>query len=119
MSFLKPYHKDVEDPSRRELRRPPTAVVTAFDKDVDYILADRVVSRRGVPSYHEYLVNWKNLLESEATWECEDDLWQFDEDAVSLGGGECYGPPKLLAQFAHQEPKTRPIVLAWPNSGNF
>ncbi|KAH9736089.1 Endonuclease [Citrus sinensis] len=79
VSFLKPYHEDVRDPSRGESRRAPTAIVTAFDKDVDYIIADCVVRRRSVPPYNEYLVKWKNLPESEATWECEDDLWQFAE----------------------------------------
>ena len=79
VSLLKRYHGDVEDPSRGESRHAPTAVVTAFEKDVDYILADRVVSRRGVPPYNEYLVKWKNLPESEATWERENDLWQFAE----------------------------------------
>ncbi|KAH9697534.1 Endonuclease [Citrus sinensis] len=77
LSLLKPYHEDMGDPSRGESRRMPTAVVTAFDKDVDYIIADRVVSRRGVPAHSKYLVKWKNLLESKATWEREDDLWQF------------------------------------------
>ncbi|KAH9753009.1 Endonuclease [Citrus sinensis] len=79
VSLLKPYHEDMGDPSRGESRRAPTAVVTAFDKDVDYIIANRVVSRRGVPAHSEYLVKWKNLPESEATWEREDNLWQFVE----------------------------------------
>ncbi|KAH9678962.1 Endonuclease [Citrus sinensis] len=79
VSLLKPYHEDMRDPSRGESRRAPTAVVTAFDKDVDYIIADRVVSRRGMPAHSEYLVKWKNLPESEVTWEREDDLWQFAE----------------------------------------
>ncbi|KAL9426216.1 hypothetical protein AB3S75_033066 [Citrus x aurantiifolia] len=79
VSLLKPYHGDTEDPRRRESRRAPTTVVTAFDKDVDYIIADRLIRRRGVPPYNKYLVKWKNLPESEATWECKDDLWQFAE----------------------------------------
>ncbi|KAH9750077.1 Endonuclease [Citrus sinensis] len=79
VSLLKPYHEDMGEPSRGESRRAPTAVVTAFDKDVDYIIADRTVSRRSVPAHSEYLVKWKNLPESEATWEREDDLWQFAE----------------------------------------
>ena len=77
VSLLKPYHKDMGELSREESRRAPTVVVTAFDKDVDYIISDRTVSRRGVPAHSEYLVKWKNLPESEATWEREDDLWQF------------------------------------------
>ncbi|KAH9722467.1 Endonuclease [Citrus sinensis] len=79
VSLLKPYHEDMGEPSCGESRRAPTAVVTAFDKDVDYIIADRTVSRRGVPAHSKYLVKWKNLPESKATWEREDDLWQFAE----------------------------------------
>ena len=101
-SLLKPYHGDAGDPSRGKSRRAPTAVVTASDKDVEYILADRVIRRRGIPAYNEYLMKWKNLPESETTWESENDLWQFaaicgtctalqaqqhDEDATDLGGG--------------------------------
>ncbi|TXG71332.1 hypothetical protein EZV62_006267 [Acer yangbiense] len=79
VSFLKPYHADMEDPRRSESKRAPTAVVTAFDKEVECILADRVIQRRGVPNYIEYLVKWKDLPDSEASWERGDTLWQFDE----------------------------------------
>ena len=43
ISLLKPYYRDAGDPSRGESRRALTAVVTAFDKDVEYILTDRVI----------------------------------------------------------------------------
>ena len=76
-SMLKPFHADEEDPTRGESKRAPTAVLTSFDKEVDTILADRLIRRRGVPSYFEYLVKWKNLPEAEASWEREDALWQF------------------------------------------
>ncbi|KAH9744594.1 Endonuclease [Citrus sinensis] len=56
VSLLKLYHEDMGDLSRGESRRAPTAVVTMSDKDVDYIIADRIVSRRGVPAHSEYLV---------------------------------------------------------------
>ncbi|KAH9670137.1 Endonuclease [Citrus sinensis] len=79
VSLLNPYHGDMGDPSRGKSRRASTAAVTAIDKDMEYILADRVIRRRGIPAYYEYLVKWKNLPESEATWEREDDLWQFAE----------------------------------------
>lgn len=79
MSLLKPYHRDAEEPNRRELRRAQTVVVTAYDKDVEYIFANRVIRKRGIPTYNEYLVKWRNLPESEATWERLDDLWQFTE----------------------------------------
>ena len=79
VSPLKPYHGDTEDLRHGESRLAPTAVVTAFDKYVDYIIADRVIRRRGMSPYNEYLVKWKNLPESEATWERENYLWQFAE----------------------------------------
>ncbi|TXG60985.1 hypothetical protein EZV62_012348 [Acer yangbiense] len=67
VSFLKPYHADMENPSRGESKRAPTVIVTAFDKDVECILADWVIRRRGFPNYTEYLVKWKDLPDSEAS----------------------------------------------------
>lgn len=78
-SYLKPYHEDMEDPDRGVSTRTPMAVATSFDKEVDSILADRTVRRRGVPPYMEYLVKWKDQPDSEASWERADTLWQFEE----------------------------------------
>ncbi len=78
-SYLKPYHGDPDDPSRGDSSRAPTAVITSYDKEVDCILADRIVRRRGVPPSTEYLVKWKGLPENEASWEAEDALWQFQK----------------------------------------
>ncbi|RVW38676.1 Transposon Tf2-8 polyprotein [Vitis vinifera] len=68
-SYLKPYHGDKDDPSRGLSKRALTAVVTSYDKEVEHVLADRVIRRRGVPPAMEYLVKWKRLPESEASWE--------------------------------------------------
>ncbi|XP_022894023.1 uncharacterized protein LOC111408507 [Olea europaea var. sylvestris] len=35
VSMLKPYHEDMEDPSRGELQRAPPIVTKSFDKEVD------------------------------------------------------------------------------------
>ncbi|RVW69256.1 Transposon Tf2-8 polyprotein [Vitis vinifera] len=78
-SYLKPYHEDKDDPSRGLSKRAPTAVVTSYDKEVEHIIADRIIRRRGVPPATEYLVKWKGLPESEASWEPANALWQFQE----------------------------------------
>ena len=58
-------------------KRAPTAVVTSYDKEVEHVLVDRVIRRRGVPPATDYLVKWKRLPESEASWVPADALWQF------------------------------------------
>ncbi|RVW74338.1 Transposon Ty3-G Gag-Pol polyprotein [Vitis vinifera] len=79
VSYLKPYHEDKDDPSRGLSKRAPTTVVTSYDKEVEHIIADRIIRRRGVPPATEYLVKWKGLPESEASWEPANALWQFQE----------------------------------------
>ena len=84
VSMLKPFHEDQEDPNRSETSRAPTGVVTEFDKKIKEILAERKIRRRGVPSYSEYLILWEGLSESEASWEHEDVLWQFQQEIEKL-----------------------------------
>jgi Chromo (CHRromatin Organisation MOdifier) domain len=79
VSMLKPYHEDGEDPSRGESTRAPPIVIKSFDKEIEEILADRVVRKRGVPPSTQYLIKWKGLPESETTWELKGDLWQFED----------------------------------------
>ncbi|KAL6142370.1 hypothetical protein ACLB2K_060652 [Fragaria x ananassa] len=77
VSMLKPFHEDEEDPSRGVSHWELTTVVTSFDKEVDEILADRVIRCRGMPSYKEYLIRWRGLPNTDTSWESEDILWQF------------------------------------------
>ncbi|GJY19123.1 reverse transcriptase [Tanacetum coccineum] len=66
---------DEEDPERGVSKQAPTTVVTSYDREVEEILSDRTIRRRGVPSYKEYLIKWHDLPDSEASWEAEDLLW--------------------------------------------
>nr|GEY65442.1 hypothetical protein [Tanacetum cinerariifolium] len=61
VSFLKPYHEDEEEPKQGVSRRPPTAVVTLYNQEVKDILSDRTIQRRGVLSYKEYLIKWRDV----------------------------------------------------------
>ncbi|XP_031251038.1 subtilisin-like protease SBT1.2 [Pistacia vera] len=83
VSLLKPFHEDPEEPSRGVSKRAPTAVVTSFDKEIEEILADRVVRRCGVPNYREYFIKWKGLPDTEASWETENSLWQFQDSLLN------------------------------------
>ena len=38
VNHLKPYYEDKEDPSQGISKRAPTAAVTSYDKEVDYIM---------------------------------------------------------------------------------
>ncbi|PKI61910.1 hypothetical protein CRG98_017636 [Punica granatum] len=77
VSMLKPFQEDKQDPSRAESSRAPIGAKAAYDQDVEQILADRVVRKRWCKPKREYLIKWKGLPESEASWEPAEDLWQF------------------------------------------
>ena len=79
VSYLKPYHKDKDDLSQGLSKRAPTTVGTSYDKEVEHVIADRVIRRRGVPLATKYLVKWKGLPKSKASWEPANALWQFQE----------------------------------------
>lgn len=58
-SLFQPYNQDEEDPIRGESHRAPVTNVISFDKEVDDILADRAIHKRGLPNCIEYDVCWK------------------------------------------------------------
>jgi len=80
VSMLKPYHGDKEDPTRGISHRAPPINTKSFDKEVEEVLTKRVQRRHGVPPKTQYLIKWKGLPESEASWEFTDDLWQFQDE---------------------------------------
>ncbi|KAL9162368.1 hypothetical protein ABFS82_07G085900 [Erythranthe guttata] len=79
VSMLKPYHEDKEDPSRGESHRAPPIMTKSYDKEIEEVLGRQLKRRRGVPPSIQYLIKWKGLPESEATWETKEDLWQFQD----------------------------------------
>nr|GEX08797.1 hypothetical protein CTI12_AA187700 [Tanacetum cinerariifolium] len=79
-SFLKAYHGDEEDPERGVSKRAPTVIVTLYDREVEEILSNRTIRRRGMPSFKEYLIKWHDMPDSKASWEAEDLLWQFTDE---------------------------------------
>ncbi|PKI46453.1 hypothetical protein CRG98_033151 [Punica granatum] len=72
-----PFQEDKEDSSRAESPRAPIGAKVAYDRDVEQILADRVVRKCWYKPKREYLIKWKGLLENEASWEPAEYLWQF------------------------------------------
>ncbi|XP_016205577.1 uncharacterized protein LOC107645933 [Arachis ipaensis] len=79
VSMLKPYHEDQDESSRGNSSRALFVVIRSFDKKIEEILANRVVRRRGVPPSIQYLIKWKGLPITEASWEAREDLWQFQD----------------------------------------
>ncbi|KAI3458616.1 hypothetical protein Pfo_015279, partial [Paulownia fortunei] len=79
VSMLKPYHGDEEDPSRGQSHRAPPVVTKSYDKEIEEVLTKKTVRQRGVRPCSQYLIKWKGLPESEATWEPAEDLWQFQD----------------------------------------
>lgn len=68
VSCLKPYHADQMDSSRNVPTRPlPT--VSSLEKQVDLILADRVVKLPNGAKETQFLVRWKGCPESHTSWE--------------------------------------------------
>lgn len=74
VSLFKRYHGDEGDPNRNKSKRAPTTITTQFNKEIDCILVDQVIRKRGIPNNKEYLIRWKCEEENETSWEREDVL---------------------------------------------
>ena len=77
VTFLKPYVEDAE-PGRVQVKHAPPLVMKQFDKGVEKILNHRTMGASRKNRWTDYLVQWKDSLESEATWERDVTLWQFE-----------------------------------------
>lgn len=77
VSMLKPYHVDEDDRDRGVSMRAPPIMTKSYDKEIEKILASKEVRKQGVPRQTHFLIKWKGQPEAEATWEPENDLWQF------------------------------------------
>ena len=77
VSFLKPYFEDV-DPGRTQVKRATPLVVKQFDKGLENILNHITIGASRMNQRIDYLVQWKDSSESEATWEQDLTLWQFE-----------------------------------------
>ncbi|KAG6506194.1 hypothetical protein ZIOFF_031512 [Zingiber officinale] len=79
VSFLKKYHADDMDPSRSCAKRAPPVVRKQFSEDVAEILNHRTFGMSKKNRRTEFLVLWKGKPKSEATWERDVTLWQFEK----------------------------------------
>ena len=77
VSFLKPYFEDVES-GRAQVKHAPPLVMKQFDKGVEKILNHRTMGESRKNRRTNYLVQWKDSSESEATWERDVTCWQFE-----------------------------------------
>ncbi|KAG6472970.1 hypothetical protein ZIOFF_070450 [Zingiber officinale] len=78
-NFLKKFHADDMDPSRSYAKRAPPVVRKQFSDDVAEILIHRTFGMSKKNRRIEFLVFWKGKLKSEATWERDVTLWQFEK----------------------------------------
>ncbi|KAH9671361.1 chromo domain-containing protein [Citrus sinensis] len=65
LSCLKLNHGDTKDSNMGKSKRPPLGNTRVYDKEVETILADRVVRKKSFSPCQEYFVKWKGLPESE------------------------------------------------------
>ena len=66
------------------MKRAPPLVMKKFDKDVENILNHRTIGTSRKNRRTNYLVQWKDSLELEATWEQDVTLWQFEGGSASI-----------------------------------
>ncbi|RVW30894.1 Transposon Tf2-12 polyprotein [Vitis vinifera] len=103
VSFLKPYHEDL-DAERVQTKRAPPLVMKQFDREIEKILDHRTMGHSRKNRRTDFLVQWKGISETEASWERDVTLWQFEKEvqaywqskstraSTSAGGGGFVSP---------------------------
>ncbi|RVW21226.1 Transposon Tf2-2 polyprotein [Vitis vinifera] len=103
VSFLKPYHEDL-DAERVQTKRAPPLVMKQFDRELEKILDHRTMGHSKKNRRTDFLVQWKGISEAEASWERDVTLWQFEKEvqaywrskstraSTSAGGGGFVSP---------------------------
>ncbi|GLT53152.1 hypothetical protein SLA2020_264420 [Shorea laevis] len=80
VSLLKLYDWDFEELARNKLRRAPPNVHKEFELKVEKILDHKREGQHKKNWRNFFLVQWKGFLASEATWERDTTLWQFEDE---------------------------------------
>ncbi|RVW24071.1 Transposon Tf2-12 polyprotein [Vitis vinifera] len=103
VSFLKPYHEDL-DAERVQTKRAPPLVMKQFDREIEKILDHITMGHSRKNRQTDFLVQWKGISETEASWERDVTLWQFEKEvqaywqskstraSTSAGGGKLSAP---------------------------
>ncbi|KAJ4722993.1 Retrotransposon protein, putative, Ty3-gypsy subclass [Melia azedarach] len=80
VSFLKPFHEDLVDGGCHQAKRAPPVIRKQFDKEVEKILDHRTMGQSKKNRRTDYLVQWKDGSEADASWERDVTLWQFERE---------------------------------------
>ena len=103
VSFLKPYHEDL-DAERVQTKRAPPLVMKQFEREIEKILDHRTIGHSRKNRRTDFLVQWKGISETEASWERDVTLWKFEKKvhaywqskstraSTSVGGGGFVSP---------------------------
>ena len=78
VSFLKPCHDDPANPERNRTERAPPTVRKEFTRAAEKILDRKIEGQSKKNRRTFYLVKWKGLPDSKASWERDTTLWQFE-----------------------------------------
>lgn len=82
VSFLKPYHEDMANAERKQAKRAPPVIRKQFDKEVESILDHKIEGMSKKNRRTHYLLKWKCLPKTDASWKKDVMLWQFKKQVA-------------------------------------